>query len=58
MLFEVNGRWHTGKDIERQRIWHKEVPADDINVFKRLKLSKAKYHMINYSIIFVYREKI
>lgn len=40
------------------RIWYKEVLADDRNVFKKPKLSKAKYHMIDYSIIFVWREKI
>jgi len=39
-------------------MWHKEALADDINIFKRLKLSNLKYHMINYSIIFVCREKI
>lgn len=58
MLFEVNGRWHSGQDIARQRIQYKEVLADDRNVFKKPKLSKAKYHMIDYSIIFVWREKI
>lgn len=48
----------TGQDIARQKIWHEEVLADDRNVFKRLKLSKAKYHMINYSIILVWRQEI
>lgn len=48
----------TGQAIASQRMWHKEALADDINVFKRLKLSNPKYHMINYSIIFACREKI
>lgn len=48
----------TGQVIASQRMWHKEALADDINVFKRLKLSNPKCHMINYSIIFVCRAKI
>lgn len=48
----------TGQATASQRMWHTEAPADDISVFKGLKLSNPKYLMINYSIILVCREKI
>lgn len=48
----------TGPAIAGQKMCHKEALDDDINTFRKLKLSNPKYLMINYSIIFVCKEKI
>lgn len=48
----------TGPAISGRKMCHEEAVDDDINTFRKLKLSNPKYLMINYSIIFVCKKKI